>query len=137
MSRTTERRLSSAENKLGCGRQTIHDVLLGILAQGGFEALVELVDRVGGKAIGGHVEVETCLILETRDPFELERYRGLVPEAVLARAYGAFRNHGFRPDVLTEVRLRAGVIDGHGNLLPGYLLTANDSIIDAPPGGEE
>jgi hypothetical protein len=59
------------------------------------------------------------------DPFAYERYRGRVPDRVLAAIYNGMRNYAFLPDVALRVRQLAGCVDENGQLLPGYVLHAN------------
>ena len=42
------------------------------------------------------------------------------------------RNVAFAADVTLRVRQLAGVLDVHGNPLPGYILLENGCIVDAP-----
>jgi hypothetical protein len=67
----------------------------------------------------------------SHDPFAYERYRGRVPNRVLAAIYNGMRNYAFTPDVALRVRQLAGVVDLAGNLMPGYALSENGCITDA------
>jgi hypothetical protein len=55
----------------------------------------------------------------SHDPFAYERYRGRVPDRVLAAIYNGMRNYAFKPDVALRVRQLAGCVDENGQLLPG------------------
>jgi hypothetical protein len=67
-----------------------------------------------------------------RNPLAIERFRGRVPDRVLAALYSRMRNFAFAADIALQVRQLAGVLDVHGNPLPGYILLENGCIIDAP-----
>jgi hypothetical protein len=69
----------------------------------------------------------------SHDPFCYERYRGRVPDRVLAAIYNSMRNYAFKPDVALRVRQLAGCLDEKGQLLPGYVLHTNGCITDAQP----
>jgi|ERR1017187_979624 hypothetical protein len=46
---------------------------------------------------------------DSHDPFAYERYRGQVPDRVLAAIYAGMRNFAFKPDVALRVRTLAGL----------------------------
>jgi hypothetical protein len=56
----------------------------------------------------------------SHDPFAYERYRGRIPDRVLAAIYNGMRNYAFTPDVALRVRQLAGVVDQIGD--PGPAL---------------
>ena len=70
---------------------------------------------------------------DSRNEFEFERYRGLVPDEVIRHAYSCRRNYAYGDEaIVTRVRQLAGVVDGDGNVMPGYVLLDNGCIVDAP-----
>jgi hypothetical protein len=63
------------------------------------------------------------------DILDLEEFRGLVPDEDIRAAYSFCRNYAFSRDKARLIRERAGVIDGQGNVMPGYVLLDNGCIV--------
>ena len=68
---------------------------------------------------------------DSPDPLAYERYRGRVPDRVLAAIYNGMRNVGFPSDTCLKIRQLAGVVDQAGNLAPGHVMSENGFIVDA------
>lgn len=66
------------------------------------------------------------------DPFWLERWRGQIPDRVIAAVYNKMRNYAYPADVSLRIRQLAGVVDENGNPMPGYVLRDNGLINDSP-----
>jgi hypothetical protein len=68
---------------------------------------------------------------DSRDPFAYERFRGRIPDRVLAAIYNGMRNFAFNPDIALHVRQLSGVVDSAGNLVPGYVRNDDGCIAEA------
>lgn len=86
--------------------------------------LPDLVDRGLADVLSHEVPVS--------NPLALERFRGVVPDRVLAAVYDTMRNWGCSPDVSLRIRQLAGVVDQVGQAMPGYVLLANGCVNDVP-----
>ena len=129
MNTNLHRRLAAIEAKINHGKFPIKDVILEILRRHGFGALREVIGTLRWPGSDDEVIVEVMLhIAVGMDHTGLEEFRGLVPDDVLQRAYSLRRNHftGFR-----DARVKAGVMDDRGNVMPGYRMTDNGCIVDA------
>ena len=129
MSATLQRRLAAIEAKINQGKSPIKDVILEILRRNGFAALREVIGTLRWPGSDDEVIVEVMLhIAVGMDHTGLEEFRGRVPDDVLQRAYSLRRNHftGFH-----DARVKAGVMDDQGNVMPGYRMTDNGCIVDA------
>jgi hypothetical protein len=98
-------------------------MVLGVLREVGYE---ELAARMG-------VSVPRILLdcVDALDILELEEFRSLVPDEDIRAAYSFCRNYAFLPDKARLIRERAGVIDGQGNVMAGYVLLDNGCIVGA------
>jgi hypothetical protein len=98
-------------------------MVLGVLREIGYE---ELAARMG-------VGVPRILLdcVDALDILELEEFRSLVPDEDIRAAYSFCRNYAFLPDKARLIRERAGVIDGQGNVMAGYVLLDNGCIVGA------
>ena len=67
----------------------------------------------------------------TEQPFDIERFRSVVPDRVLAAVYHTLRRYGYDDSTVLRVRQLAGVVDEQGAPLPGYALASNGCILDA------
>ena len=75
-----------------------------------------------------------CILLRSVDDtdiLDLEEFRRLVPDEDTRAAYSFCRNYAFSRDKARLIRERAGVIDGQGNVMPGYVMRDNGCINDA------
>ena len=129
MNTNLHRRLAAIEAKINHGKSSIKDVILEILRRNGFAALREVIGRLRWPGSENEVSVEVMLhIAVGMDHTGLEEFRGRVPDDVLQRAYSLRRNHftGFH-----DVRVKAGVMDAKGNVMPGYRMMDNGCIVDA------
>lgn len=68
---------------------------------------------------------------DSSDPFAFERYRGSIPDRILAALYNERRNWVGTAETVQRVRQLAGVADEQGNVLPGYVLVSNGCILCA------
>jgi hypothetical protein len=76
--------------------------------------------------------IGNVLLTGTDGPFDIERFRGIVPDRVLSAAYNTMRNYAHAdPSVVLRVRKLAGVVDEGGAPLPGFVLHSNGCILDA------
>lgn len=118
----------------------------GLNVQSGTELVLEALRAIGYE--------ELCLLLAMHDtgqgrepgpfwllmnlmddretPFEFERYRRLVPDEVIRRAYNIRRNFAYPKEISARIRNLAGLTDDAGNLMPGYKLLDNGCIADVP-----
>lgn len=87
--------------------------------------------ELGAIYIRGLGCIRTLLAEISRDPFVLEKMRGLWPDSLIQAAYSAMRNHPFPPYVSLRVRQLAGVVDESGQPVPGFEVLSNGSIIEA------
>lgn len=129
MNTNLHRRLAAIEAKINHGKSPIKDVILEILRRHGFGALREVIGTLRWPGSDDEVIVEVMLhIAVGMDHTGLEEFRGRVPDDVLQRAYSLRRNHftGFH-----DARVKAGVMDDQGNVMPGYRMTDNGCIVDA------
>lgn len=129
MNTNLHRRLAAIEAKINHGKSPIKDVILEILRRNGFAALREVIGTLRWPGSDDEVIVEVMLhVAVGMDHTGLEEFRGLVPDDVLQRAYSLRRNHftGFH-----DARVKAGVMDDQGNVMPGYRMTDNGCIVDA------
>lgn len=129
MNTNLHRRLAAIEAKINHGKSPIKDVILEILRRHGFGALREVIGTLRWPGSDDEVIVEVMLhIAVGMDHTGLEEFRGLVQDDVLQRAYSLRRNHftGFH-----DARVKAGVMDDQGNVMPGYRMTDNGCIVDA------
>jgi hypothetical protein len=67
------------------------------------------------------------------NPFIFERYRGRVPERVLACVYDRMRNYSHSPEIRGRIWQLAGIADAAGNLLHGYSLDAQGNVRCSEP----
>lgn len=124
---TLRRRLSAIEAKVSKGKSPLKSVLLEILRGNGFPALCDVIGTLRWPGSGHEVSVEIILHISVgTDHLGLEAFRGLVPDDVLQRAYSLSRNYFTG---LHEVRVKAGVMDDQGNVMPGYRITDNGCVI--------
>jgi hypothetical protein len=101
-------------------------MVLGVLRAGGYEELCLVATETGRS-------VPRILLdcVDALDILDLEEFRGLVPDEDIRAAYSLCRNYAFLPDKARLIRERAGVIDGQGNVMPGYVKRDNGCINDA------
>lgn len=129
---TLESRLNKLEDQTNSKAQSGTELMLNVLRAVGFDylcnSLAEHDEREEPEPFG----LLMNLMDDSRNPLEFERYRGLVPDEVIRRAYSHRRNWAFDQAVIIRVRQLAGVIDADGNVMPGYVLTDSDNIVDAP-----
>lgn len=121
------RRLAVIEAKVNNGKSSMKATILGILRGNGFPALCDVIGALRWPGSRNEVTVETILHISVgMDHRGLEDFRGLVPDDVLQRAYSLRRNYftGFH-----DVRVKAGVMDEQGNVMPGYRMTDHGCIV--------
>lgn len=126
-----KRRIEKLENKLGTHREGKAECLLRCLLEDGYEAVAAQLAEVGSRPLPFWVWMN--LMDDTSDAIAFERYRELVPDDVIRRAYSHRRNYVYG-DAATVLRIRqlAGVLDDDGNVLPCYVMLENGCIVDAP-----
>jgi len=130
---TLNTRLDKLEGQTNSKAQSGTELLLNVLREVGFDFLCNSLAEHDERE-----EPEPFWLLmnlmsdNSRNPLEFERYRGLVPDEVIRRAYSHRRNWAFDQAVIIRVRQLAGVIDADGNVMPGYVLTDSGNIVDAP-----
>ena len=98
-------------------------MVLGVLREIGYEELVKIAQ--------GGIPKFLLLAVDDTDILDLEEFRGLVPNDDIRAAYNSCRNYAFLPDKARLIRERAGVIDGQGSVMPGYVLLDNGCIVGA------
>lgn len=133
---TLDNRLGNLEEQLGSKAQSGTELLLNALREIGFDDLCIMLaarDEREGRAPEPFWMLMSYMG-DSQTPFEYERYRGLVPDEVIRRAYNHRRNWASAKTVIVKVRQLAGVIDTDGNIMPGYVLADNGCILDAPQG---
>ncbi len=135
---TIETRLAKLESLTNINAKQGTELMLAALLADGFDDLSIALAKHDESE--GHTPMPFWslmhLMKDSRNPLEFERYRGLVPDEVIRRAYSCMRNYAFGNEaIVTRVRQLAGVIDADGNVMPGYVLTDNGSIVDAPNEG--
>lgn len=134
-------RVRKLELKAGVKSRTGTDFMLDALREAGFEdvllALAAQDTNDGYSPRPFHVYM-SVLADEGEGHFVFERYRGLVPDGVIQRAYN-FRRNWYSgkdlknlPNDAARVLHLAGILDEERNLMPGYLLLDNGCIADAP-----
>jgi hypothetical protein len=98
-----------------------------LAAQGNdLQRWIELIDPIE-RGLAGLLH----LFNDSPNPLYWERFRGRLPDRVLAALYGSMRNWSFPPDVALRVRQLAGLVDQPGSITPGYVLHENGCITDA------
>ena len=119
-----ERRIKKLEGVLP-NREFV-SMVQGVLREIDYEELSQMAARMG-------VGVPRILLrsVDDTDILDLEEFRGLVPDEDIRAAYSFCRNYAFLPDKARLIRERAGVIDGQGNVMPGYVLLDNGCIVGA------
>ncbi len=117
------RRIEKLGGRVYAGKESNPAMLLRILCDNGYEQ----IERLFSEDLGKPFEFIMDLMDDTEDLMVFERYRGLVPDAVIRRAYGRRVNWGSN-----EVRRLAGVIDAHGKVMPGYVMLDNGLINEDP-----
>lgn len=135
---TIETRLAKLESLTSINAKQGTEMMLNVLRGVGFDYLCNSLAEHDESE--GHTPTpfweQMHLMRDGRNPFEFERYRGLVPDDVIQRAYNYQRNYAFGNEaIVTRVRQLAGVIDADGNVMPGYVLTDNGCIVVAPNEG--
>lgn len=129
---TLESRLNKLEDQTNIKAQSGTELLLNVLREVGFDFLCNSLAEHDEREEPEPFWLLMNLMDDSRNPLEFERYRGLVPDEVIRRAYSHRRNWAFDQAVIIRVRQLAGVIDAVGNVMPGYVLTDNGNIVDAP-----
>lgn len=120
------RRLDKLEQRVDIRRDSRTGMLLAILREHGYEVVERFINE--SEELQGRPFWHLMNAMDdTEDPLVFERYRGLVPDEVIRRAYNMRRNWAGN-----EVRRLAGVIDGDGRVMPGYVMLDNGCIADAP-----
>jgi hypothetical protein len=117
-----ERRVKKLESVLP--NREFLSLVLWFLRERGYEELVKIAQ--------GGIPRFLLLAVDDTDILDLEEFRGLVPDEDIRAAYSFCRNYAFLPDKARLIRERAGVIDGQGNVMPGYVMRDNGLINDAP-----
>ena len=108
--------------------------LEGVLPNREFMSLVlGALREIGYEELAARMTVGMPRILlrsvDDTDILDLEEFRGLVPDEDIRAAYSLCRNYAYLPDKARLIRERAGVIDGQGNVMPGYVLMDNGCIV--------
>lgn len=116
------RRIKKLEERVESGKESSTAILLRMLREHGYEAVVQMFAEREPLA-DRPFEFVMNVMDDTEDPLVFERFRGLVPDEVICRAYGKRVNWGG-----DEVRRLAGVIDAKGNVMPGYVMLDNGLI---------
>lgn len=129
---TLESRLNKLEDQTNIKAQSGTELMLNVLHAVGFDYLCNSLAEHDEREEPEPFWLLMNLMDDSRNPLEFERYRGLVPDEVIRRAYSHRRNWAFDQAVIIRVRQLAGVIDADGNVMPGYVLTDNGCIVDAP-----
>lgn len=129
---TLESRLNKLEDQTNSKAQSGTELMLNVLRAVGFDYLCNSLAEHDEREEPEPFWLLMNLMDDSRNPLEFERYRGLVPDEVIRRAYSHRRNWAFDQAVIIRVRQLAGVIDADGNVMPGYVLTDSDNIVDAP-----
>lgn len=129
---TLESRLNKLEDQTNIKAQSGTELMLNVLRAVGFDYLCNSLAEHDEREEPEPFWLLMNLMDDSRNPLEFERYRGLVPDEVIRRAYSHRRNWAFDQAVIIRVRQLAGVIDADGNVMPGYVLTDSDNIVDAP-----
>lgn len=124
MSASLDRRIKKLEGVRP--NREFRSLVLSLLREDGYEELSRVVVPPGM----GMPRV-LLLSVEDTDVFDLEEFRGLVPDEDIRAAYSLCRNYAFSPDKARLIRERAEVIDGQGNVMPGYVLLDNGCIVGA------
>jgi hypothetical protein len=101
-------------------------IVLGVLREIGYQELSLVATQTGRSVPRILLDCVGAL-----DILELEEFRGLVPDEDIRAAYSFCRDYAFLPDKARLIRERAGVIDGQGNVMPGYVLLDNGCIVGA------
>lgn len=130
---TLNARLEKLESQTNVNAKPGTELMLNALRAGGFDEVCNLLaanDESHGRE---PTPFWMTMNIMGDNVFEFERYRGLVPDDMIRRAYNYQRNHAFGDEaIVTRVRQLAGVIDANGNVTPGYMLLDNGCIVDAP-----
>ncbi len=135
-----KRRLAQIERRLGTAKQSSTDLMLQNLRTYGYAAVAELFRTAEEKGMFSDGKAPCIhpfsfwidIMDDVGGPDAFEAYRGLVPEVEIRQAYSSRRNWGGSVESpVTLIRLRAGVIDEAGNVMPGYKLLDNGCIVDA------
>ena len=121
MSASLDRRIKKLESVLP--NREFLSLVLWFLRERGYEELVKIAQ--------GGIPRFLLLAVDDTDILDLEEFRGLVPDEDIRAAYSFCRNYAFLPDKARLIRERAGVIDGQGNVMPGYVLLDNGCIVGA------
>ena len=135
-----ETRVIKLEEQVNIKAQSGIEPMLNALRKIGFDAVCTLIaEHAASKGLASEPFWELMNLMGgSNDRFEFERYRGLVPDEVIRRAYNHRRNWAYGDEtIVTRVRQLAGVIDADGNVMPGYVLNKNgciNDINDAPQG---
>jgi hypothetical protein len=119
MSASLDRRIAKLE-VVGPNREFL-SLVLWFLRERGYEELVKIAQ--------GGIPRFLLLAVDDTDILDLEEFRGLVPDEDIRAAYSFCRDYAFLPDKARLIRERAGVIDGQGNVMPGYVLLDNGCIV--------
>lgn len=117
------RRIEKLEGRVESGKESSTAMLLRMLRDHGYEEIERVFKEEFKASKGRAFEIIMNVMDDTEDPKVFERYRGLVPDEVIRRAYGKRVNWGG-----DEVRRLAGVIDAKGNVMPGYVMLDNGLI---------
>lgn len=133
---TIETRLGKLEEQTNINARSGTELMLNALRKIGFDKVCTFFAEAD--EINGRAPEPFWMLMHVMDNghnhFEFERYRGLVPDDVIRRAYNHRRNWASGQAVVDRVRQLAGVIDADGNVMPGYVLNDNGCINDAPQG---
>jgi hypothetical protein len=121
MSASLDRRIAKLEGVLP--NREFLSLVLWFLRERGYEELVKIAQ--------GRIPRFLLLAVDDTDILDLAEFHGLVPDEDIRAAYNSCRNYAFLPDKARLIRERAGVIDGQGNVMPGYVLLDNGCIVGA------
>jgi hypothetical protein len=121
MSASLDRRIAKLE--VAGPNHEFMSMVLWFLRERSYEELVKIAH--------GGIPRFLLLAVDDTDILDLEEFRGLVPDEDIRAAYSFCRNYAFSRDKARLVRERAGVIDGQGNVMPGYVLLDNGCIVGA------